>query len=169
MSNTFFTSDTHFGHKNILRLCSRPWESIDEHDRALIDAWNSRVHQEDLIFFLGDFAFTSPARAGRILSELHGYKYLVRGNHDSRRMTMLLGWSGHIEEGTTVGIEDGYFAVLSHKPPRGALTPGRIYLHGHSHGKKPRTREHLYDVGVDANSFAPVLSTEILASMSEEL
>ena len=36
-SGVFFTSDTHFGHKNILNFCHRPFDSIEEHDQALIN------------------------------------------------------------------------------------------------------------------------------------
>jgi hypothetical protein len=36
---TFFTSDQHLGHRNIIRLCSRPFASIEEMDETLISRW----------------------------------------------------------------------------------------------------------------------------------
>lgn len=33
---TFFTSDLHLGHRNIIRLCGRPFASLEEMDEALI-------------------------------------------------------------------------------------------------------------------------------------
>jgi len=36
----FFTADSHFGHKNVMKLCNRPWDSIEEHDEALIERHN---------------------------------------------------------------------------------------------------------------------------------
>ena len=32
----FFTSDTHFGHKNILDFCERPFQNTDEMDEHII-------------------------------------------------------------------------------------------------------------------------------------
>ena len=32
----YFTSDLHLGHKNILRLCDRPFASIEEMDEVLM-------------------------------------------------------------------------------------------------------------------------------------
>jgi calcineurin-like phosphoesterase family protein len=57
VSKTWFIADTHFGHASILRFCSRPWQSIEDHDQALIELWNSVVAPGDTIFHLGDFAY----------------------------------------------------------------------------------------------------------------
>ena len=45
----FFTSDLHLGHRNIIRLCNRPFSSIDEMDECLIEKWNKKVTNADTV------------------------------------------------------------------------------------------------------------------------
>ena len=58
----WFTSDLHFGHQNIIKFCNRPWETVEEMDKALIENWNSVVGENDIVFDLGDFAFATNRR-----------------------------------------------------------------------------------------------------------
>ena len=50
-NNIFFTSDTHFGHANIIKYAHRPYAEVDEMNKTLIDNWNSVVSNEDLGYF----------------------------------------------------------------------------------------------------------------------
>lgn len=58
--NSFFTSDTHFGHANILTFKRddgsplRPFQSIGEHDEILIQNWNALIKPHDKVYHLGD-------------------------------------------------------------------------------------------------------------------
>ena len=53
--NYFITSDLHFFHKRILDFCpeTRPWESIEEMHNGLIEHWNSKISENDVVFHLG--------------------------------------------------------------------------------------------------------------------
>lgn len=70
-----------FNHKAILRFCNRPWESIEEHDQALIENWNSVIGPDDTVFHLGDFVFGGFPKWKEIVEQLNGHIYLIRGNH----------------------------------------------------------------------------------------
>lgn len=80
----FFTSDTHFNHKNILTLGNgRPFKTIEEHNQTLIDNWNKIVKPGDVVFHLGDVAFTyDPKELEAIFHKLNGCKHIIQGNHD---------------------------------------------------------------------------------------
>ena len=49
----FFTSDLHLGHENCIRLCNRPFSSIEEMDETLIENWNRKVTGKDTVYILG--------------------------------------------------------------------------------------------------------------------
>ncbi len=56
MSNIWFTSDTHFGHANIIRFCDRPFKDIQEMNERLIANWNAVVRPGDSVYHMGDFS-----------------------------------------------------------------------------------------------------------------
>lgn len=78
----WFTSDTHYFHKNVLEYCNRPFASVEEMNEALITNWNRVVSPHDTIYHLGDFALCKSAQAIEILKQLNGHKHLIFGNHD---------------------------------------------------------------------------------------
>jgi len=160
-ATTWFTADPHFGHRNILAMEGRPFASIEEHDEALILAWNSRVRPSHEIFVIGDFAMNSSAeRCQEIFARLNGRKHLIIGNHDKARHTGL-SWATDPADLRTV-VLDGVRLVLCHYGMRtwpGAWR-GALHLYGHSHGKLPPTSRSC-DVGVDAWGYRPVSLPEI--------
>ena len=127
------TSDTHFGHKNILvyEAAARPFKDKEEMNEVLIQRWNEKVGPTDVVFHLGDFAFASPNRIRNITSRLNGHKFLLLGNHDRVRK---FDWEN-------LGFErifkhpflmDGKF-VFSHEP-LDVVPDGKINVYGHVHG-----------------------------------
>ena len=172
-TNIWFTSDTHFGHTNIIKFCKRPWKTTEEMDEALIERWNSVVKPDDIVFHLGDFAFATNGRWKEIIQRLNGHIYLIVGNHDEIR------YPGHqvfdLFEGVTSQLLlkiDNRYVYLNHYP---FLTYGGVYrnsknatiqLYGHIHsGPKAEGKDisrldmtfpYQYDVGVDNNNYTPV-------------
>jgi len=82
--STFFIADLHFGHKNCLAYDNREFPTIEEHDKALIDRWNSVVGIDDDIWILGDISWYPAMKTIAIFKQLNGVKHLCVGNHDKK-------------------------------------------------------------------------------------
>jgi len=81
----YFIADHHFGHKNIIRYCNRGFRNYKHMDRYMMRKHNMTAGKDDLVFHLGDMAFTkSKHDANYWLGKLNGRIYLARGNHDRR-------------------------------------------------------------------------------------
>jgi calcineurin-like phosphoesterase family protein len=160
----FFTSDTHFGDPRVLRIDKRPFESVSEHDAALVARWNEAVAPGDEVWHLGDFALHSrPERIDELLAALHGRKHLIIGNNDGPETLAAKGWAS-VQPYAEINV-DGQALVLCHYAFRTWKNMGRgwLDLHGHSHGKlKRQTRQ--FDVGVDAWDYRPVTLEQVLSS-----
>lgn len=77
----FFTSDTHFGHANIIKFCKRPFLNVDDMNEALVENWNKVVPEDGIVFHLGDFAFGGSNVWNEITPRLNGQIHLILGNH----------------------------------------------------------------------------------------
>lgn len=78
----YFTSDLHFGHKNIIQYEDRPFNNIEVMDNKIIKIWNNTLNEEDTIYILGDFSWYKGEKTNEILNKLKGHKILIVGNHD---------------------------------------------------------------------------------------
>lgn len=78
----FFTSDTHFGHKNIIKYADRPFKDVTHMNEMLVHYWNEVVHPEDTVYHLGDVALGPIRESLGYIHRLNGKKILVTGNHD---------------------------------------------------------------------------------------
>lgn len=82
-----FTSDLHFGHRNVLRFCKRPWDNEKDMYDGIIENWNNTVGDNDIVFILGDvFWFNDSRTIKKTLDKLKGKDiYIIPGNHDDFR------------------------------------------------------------------------------------
>lgn len=146
MSDIWFVSDTHFGHKNIIKYCGRPYADTGEMDAALLDNWNKVVKPEDTVWHLGDVAFHNH----EIIGQLNGFINLVPGNHDHERRKKVEPFvdKWH-DEVVYLEIDSKRKFTLCHYPFESWRREYPFHLHGHSHGTAGVHRVRL-DVGVDA-------------------
>jgi len=161
MAKLFFTADTHFGHPNIIRCWNRPFASVREMDRHLIEEWNAVVSDRDIVCHLGDFCLRRDPR--RYLDQLNGQIHLVLGNHDSRPDMERAGRFLTVSKVTELRHE-GERAILCHHPRMWwpGAEKGVWHLFGHVHGRYdhvPHGRS--IDVGVDSRNYRPMSFEEV--------
>lgn len=149
----FFTADTHFFHRNIIKYCQRPFASPQEMNRAMITIWNRQVKKEDSVYHLGDVSFGGLSETFRLLAELNGTIYLICGNHDDELCadSYLVSRFAWIKPYAELVI-NGQEIVMCHYPIvqwRNAQR-GAWHLYGHTHGSI-RLRGRAMDVGIDAH------------------
>ena len=167
MLNIWFTADFHLGHKNIIRYCNRPFQTIEEMNREILERLNSRVKANDILYFLGDFCIGSKARAAELRRKIRCKKiFALGGNHDkeTRKLTQEFTWLNDLAE---VSL-NGQRIVLCHYAMRvwNQSSRGAWHLYGHSHGKLPAPDTSLsMDVGVDTHDFRPWHFDEIQERM----
>lgn len=176
MENIFFTSDHHFGHKNILKYSNRPFKNIDEMNEELIKRWNSKIQPNDKVYHLGDVGLGNGEDLKEILAQLNGKIYLIKGNHEGAALhnTKRFEW---IKDYHELGIKDEDAPngkrkiILLHyamKVWRSSFR-GTWHLYGHSHGNLPDDINSLsFDVGVDCHDFYPLSYDEVKAIMQKK-
>ena len=175
----FFTSDTHFNHNKIIEFCKRPFECIEEHDKALIDNWNSIVGVDDTVFHLGDFCYGGAPKWKQIREQLNGHIILIKGNHDDKNLQQslytlfedVLYQARIIVNGRNIYLNHFPFLCFAHGDVGIYKDSYSIQLFGHIHSGPNSTSSDLkkssilyptqYDVGVDNNNYKPISWFEI--------
>lgn len=151
----FFTSDEHYGHKNIIKFCKRPFDSVEEMDSNIINNHNSVVTDDDIVYHLGDFTLKGlPAK--EYIKQLNGKHIFIQGNHDR--------WLKKTNTPHIIQLDN---IIMCHYPM--SIWNKSCYnswqLHGHCHGTYLPVGKQ-WDVGVDNNHFYPV-SMEKLEKIME--
>lgn len=159
MSNIFFTSDQHFGHKLIIDFESRPFGSVEEMDRMMIEKWNSVVGTEDTVFHLGDFSFLNLEKTQEIVSALKGYKILILGNHDRSRGRNWWLEAGFNEVSEYPVIYKDFF-FLSHEPMYMNKHMPYVNVHGHIHSQKYEGKNY-FNICVEHWDYTPLSFAQI--------
>lgn len=156
---TFFTSDLHFGHRNIINMCNRPYEDVHHMNTMLCNNWNSKVKQSDEVWVLGDFSMRGDP--SKYLDRLKGRLHLVVGNHDHRKTRHHPRWVS-VSYYREVSPH-GQHIILSHYPflTWNGAHRGTWHLHGHSHGSLGPTSTTRLDVGVDCHNWFPLSFREV--------
>jgi calcineurin-like phosphoesterase family protein len=182
------TSDTHFGHKNIVRgttnwrtqdgevpvSSTRDFQTIEQMNERLVDGINHFVGQDDTLIMLGDVSFGGFDNIGIFLERLVCHNiHLILGNHDThidRDRDFVQKRFLSVQHYLEVNIEGKDF-VLCHYPLQSwhGLNKGVIHLHGHVHLPEHRKfgNGKRLDVGVDGNGMDPYSISDIIKIMDK--
>lgn len=178
----FLTSDEHYGHRNIIRYCGRPFRSVEVMDAELAARHNSVVSDGDEVWHLGDFCMDK-RRVARYLRRLNGVHRLVCGNHDrchphrgdaAEWARRYLG-AGFLSVELARWLEvDGLGTVLLTHMPRSEREDPRYQeyrpnswagwlFHGHVH-ERWLVRGRGVNVGVDQWGYRPTTVDQLVAA-----
>lgn len=191
MNNIWFTSDTHFHHKNIVRGTSaweikemeggshqqvRDFDTLEEHDETLIKSINGLVKYNDTLYHLGDWSFGGHEQIKKFRDRLECRDiHLIFGNHDQhiepinspyRQLFSSVGYYKELD--LKLDKKWDQFRKLRicmfHYAQRvwNKSHHGAIHLYGHSHGSLPDAGNRSMDVGVDTNNLYPYHLDEVL-------
>lgn len=180
MGKKFFSSDKHFGHYNILRICNRPYKTLQEMESDYINKHNSMVTNNDDYYDLGDIGYRcSPSHVSGLIRKMNGRIHVILGNHDKSLRSAIRNHilddlidSGKLEiygsiDPTVITSKilniDNQRVIISHYAYRTwpSAFRGTIHLYGHSHGNLSDYYKS-FDVGVDSNDGYPWEWSQIL-------
>lgn len=167
----YFTSDLHLGHSKIIEYCGRPFKSVEEMDKVLIENWNRIVSPKDTIYCLGDFAFSKNyEKVQGYVKQLHGKKYFSFGNHDDRDWIVRLKKESLIWgcEDSFIVKDNGVIIYGSHYPHRSwpKSFHGSYHVYGHVHGTI-NDYGRSTDIGVDCWEYSPVSLKTVIERLSK--
>ena len=167
----YYISDLHFGHRNVIEMDDRPFESIEEMDAALIRRWNERVTDEDDVYIVGDFAYHNGYTATWYLRQLKGRKHLIVGNHDRHTLQDAKAMECFASVEKMVRILDNDRVVsLCHFPVAewNGKRYGGYHVHGHLHNRRDEVYEFMsrfrtaLNAGCMMNGYRPVTLDELI-------
>jgi calcineurin-like phosphoesterase family protein len=191
----FFTSDTHYMHKNICRGVTnwidaeditRDFKTLDQMNDRIVNGINTLVGQDDILFHLGDWSFGGFEMIEQFRNRINCQNiHLILGNHDHhierdrediRRSFTSVHQYLELEVIRTgskrTDIYDRDYKqkfVLMHYPLMSwnKMNDGVIHLHGHVHlpPDKRMGKGKMMDVGMDGNGLDVININEIIRKM----
>lgn len=164
----YFTADLHLGHANIIKYCQRPFQSVSDMDKAIIDNIMTKLNRGDTLHILGDLALNIKIYEDFVrLCHTSGINLvIVRGGYDRIPYHLTSIFKIPIYDLKTIKIGN-HPIVLCHYCLRvwDRSHYNSWHLFGHSHGTLEAIGKS-HDVGVDNNNFMPLSFDEIKDIMS---
>jgi len=169
---TYFTSDLHLGHKNILKFCpNRVFETIEDMDNDFINKINA-LPDGSTMYHLGDFCFENRTITSNYLGRIKKTLDLkfIFGNHDYAFLKNADWFSNNFDNIEMIGhykeirLLNKIKLILFHYPiaSYNGLHHDSIHFYGHCHGNFKNVHKLSMDVGIDCTDLQ-ILNFEQLA------
>lgn len=161
----YYVGDLHFGHENVIKFDRRPFCSVEDMDKALIERWNRKVNMADVVYVVGDFAYKNKRSFDWYLRQLQGKKCLIVGNHDSKLLQDSAAMCYFESVDKMCHVKDGGKHVcLCHYPLAEwyGMYRGTYHVYGHIHNSTNvtfqfmKTLDRALNCGVAVNGYEPV-------------
>ena len=165
----FFVSDLHYNAQRTIDISKRPFNSLQELNKTLINNWNKTVSKDDIVYILGDFGDFWYAQF------LNGYKVFCKGNYERGYYT-----DEYLNQFFDCVVKDDilpmiishkgkvYELLMTHEPMNfseevrnAPLEPYKINLFGHIH-KLCLVKRFGYNVSCDCHNYTPISIDDIL-------
>lgn len=163
----FFTSDTHFGHENIMKFTTRKFDTIEDMNDYIIERWNEVVPEDGVVIHCGDVSWRGKEYTEGIIKKLNGKIILIQGNHDNIKICTI--FDEYYDMVKIDALNDNNERIQIHAchypfEEWDGSNKGVIHIHGHQHNsKETRIRtENKIDVGLDGNDLKVYPFTEII-------
>ena len=175
----YYISDLHLRDQKIFDKCKRPFTSLEEMEETIINNWNLKVMNNDIVYVLGDICKDDDASSLEVFKKLNGHKHFIVGNHDHLIMTEIKESNNFESIGFIDVIEDKNRKVcICHYPLMDWMEFNRngMLVYGHVHNKSPlngdayrEIKEYYknkpaYNCGVDVTGFEPKTLDELIVA-----
>lgn len=169
----YFTSDTHYGHKNICKGTTswtdasrcRDFEDVSHMNSEIVDNINFFVQPDDILVHLGDWSFGGIEKVTEFRNRILCQNIiLITGNHDHHieRHVGLQNLFSSVHKYLELSVIHEYGTskfVLMHFPIASwnNMSRGAIHLHGHVHfdNRHKLGNGKMLDVGMDGFNLTP--------------
>ncbi len=185
--DVWFYSDPHFGHRNIIKYCSRPFSSVEEMNETLLSNYKKLITDKSLVYFLGDMSFGRQAKkehtpkwwceqlTGNIITYIKGsHDHGLRPSTVPPKNVQKVLLEDYIEVTGIDWIEDDYLRFrLQHEPiyrPNPAEDDYDWLIHGHTHEADPLIDVigNSINVSVEQTEYKPISLFRLIDSIREK-
>jgi len=139
-------------------------------NECIFDRLNKTVKSDDILYFLGDFAFGDKSKIPELRARINCKNiFAIQGNHDDAIYKSYRYIFNSFHELKRIR-ECGHSFTLCHYPMQvwDGSGHGYFHVHGHCHGHLSESFGRKMDVGVDTNDFYPYSLEQVVDILSKK-